>query len=45
METAFAKEVTGREKADNRLLALLGNDRELDLAPLDIENRVSSVAL
>ena len=45
IETAFAKKVPGREKADDCLLPLLRNDGELDFALLDIENRVRNITL
>jgi hypothetical protein len=37
VQTPFPKEVTSPKEADDRLLASLRNDAELDLPPLDIE--------
>ena len=44
-EAAFAKELTGFQDGDHRLLALTGDDRQLDLTLLDVEERVCRVAL
>ena len=38
IEASFAKKVTRSEDCNDRFLALLGNDRELDLALLDVKN-------
>ena len=45
IETAFAKKVTGREEADDCLLATLRNDGEFNLTQQDVENRVHNVTL
>jgi hypothetical protein len=45
IETAFAKKVTGSQDSDDRFLALLGNDGKLDLALLDVKDRVAGVPL
>src|SRR5450432_1386680 len=45
IEASFAKELTGPEDADDRFLPLLGNDGELDLALLDVKDRVRGVTL
>ena len=45
VETSFAKKVSRPKDANDRLLALLRNDGELDLALLDVEDRVPSVTL
>jgi hypothetical protein len=44
-ETPFAKKMTGAQDCNDRFLALLGNDRELDLAFLDVKNRVRGLSL
>jgi hypothetical protein len=45
IETPFAKKVTGPKEADDRFLAALRNDGELDLALLDVKNRVRNFTL
>ncbi len=45
IQTCFAKELTWSQDCNHRFLALLGNDSELDLALLDVKNRVSNLAL
>src|SRR5216684_7831902 len=45
IQTSFAKKVAGSQDRDDCLLALLGNDRELDLAFLDVKNRVRDLSL
>jgi hypothetical protein len=45
VQTPFPKEVTSPKEADDRLLASLRNDAELDLPPLDIEYCIGRVAL
>jgi hypothetical protein len=40
VETPLAKELTRAQDSDDCFLALLGNDGELDLAILDVKNRV-----
>src|SRR5229473_5836256 len=45
IQTPFAKKMTGSQDCDDRFLALLGNDRELDLALLDVKNRVRDLSL
>jgi hypothetical protein len=45
IETSFAEEVTRPENSDDCFLAPLGNDAELDLAGLDVKDRVRRVAL
>ena len=45
IQTSFAKKVTRSEDCNDRFLALLGNDRELDLALLDVKNRVGDLSL
>jgi hypothetical protein len=45
VQTSFAKKMTGSRDCNHRLLALLGNDSELDLALLNVEDRVRDVAL
>jgi hypothetical protein len=37
IQTSFAKKVTGPQDCNDRFLALLGNDGELDLALLDVK--------
>ena len=41
----LADKVSAPEHRDHRFLALLGHDRELDLALLDIENGIGGLAL
>ena len=41
IQTSFAKKMTGSQDCNDRFLALLGNDRELDFAFLDVKDRVS----
>src|SRR5712692_8849986 len=45
IQASFAKKMTGSQDCDDRFLALLGNDRELDLALLDVKNRVRDLSL
>ena len=44
-KTALAEEIVRTKYCDNRLPALLGNDGELRLALLDVEDRIARVAL
>jgi hypothetical protein len=44
-QTSFAEEIIRTKNRDDRFLALLGNDGELGLAFLDVEDRLASVAL
>jgi hypothetical protein len=43
IETSFAKKVSRFQNTYDCFLALLGNDGELDLALLDVKNRVASL--
>ena len=45
IQTSFAKKVAGSQDCDDRFLALLGNDSELDLALLNVKNRVRDLSL
>src|ERR1700722_6087867 len=45
VQTSFAKKVAGSQNGDYGFLSLLGNHGELELAFLNIENRVRGVAL
>jgi hypothetical protein len=45
VETPFAKKVTRPNKTDDCLFAPLKNDGELDLALLDVKNRVANFTL
>src|SRR4030095_16263049 len=45
IQTSFAKKVTWSQDGNHRFLALLGNDGELDLALLDVKNRVRNLSL
>src|ERR1700722_10063956 len=45
IETSFAKKLTRSQNGDYGFLSLFGNHRELELAFLNIENRVREVAL
>src|SRR4029453_1449468 len=45
IQTRFAKKLTRSEDCNDRFLALLGNDSELDLALLDVENCVRNLSL
>src|SRR6266478_1621422 len=45
IQTSFAKKVTWSQDCNHRFLALLGNDSELDLALLDVKNRVRNLSL
>jgi hypothetical protein len=45
IETPLAKKVTRFQNSNDCFLAPLGNDGELDLALLDVKNRVRNVAL
>jgi hypothetical protein len=39
VQARFTKKLTRSEDCNDRFLALLGNDSELDLALLDVKNR------
>ncbi len=45
IEAPFAKKMTGSQNCDDCFLALLGNDGELDLAALNVKNRVRDLSL
>jgi hypothetical protein len=45
IETCFAKKVAWFQDSYDCFLAPLGNDRELDLAALDVKDRVRNVTL
>src|ERR1700694_1807705 len=45
IQTSFAKKMTWSQECNDRFLALLGNDSELDLASLDVKNRVRNLSL
>jgi hypothetical protein len=45
IETSFAKKVARFQNSNDCFLAALGNDGELDLALLDVKNRVRNVTL
>ena len=45
IQTSFAKKMTWSQNCNYRFLALLGNDSELDLALLDVKNRVRDLSL
>ena len=45
VQTSFADELTWAQDCNHCLLALRGNDSELDLALLDVEDRVRDLAL
>src|ERR1700732_3324736 len=45
IQTSFTEKVAGSEDCNHRFLALLGNDSELDLALLDVKNRVRDLSL
>jgi hypothetical protein len=45
IETCFTKKVVWFQDSYDRLLAPLRNHRELDLAALDVKNRVRNVTL
>jgi hypothetical protein len=45
IQASFAKKLTWSQDCNHRLLALLGNDSELDLALLDVKNRVRDLPL
>src|SRR6266702_4683442 len=45
IQTSFAEKVTWSQDCNHRFLALLGNDGELDLALLDVKNRVRDLSL
>ena len=44
-KTSLAEELVRTKYRDDRFFALLGNDGELRLALLDIEDRIASVSL
>ena len=45
IETSLTKKVTWSQDCNHRFLALLGNDSELDLALLDVKDRVRNLSL
>src|ERR1700730_347953 len=45
IQTRFAKKLTRFKDCNDHFLALLGNDRELDLALLDVKNCVCNLSL
>jgi hypothetical protein len=45
VQTSFAKKMTWFQECNHRFLALVGNDSELDLALLDVKNRVRDLSL
>src|SRR4249920_583309 len=45
IQTSFTEKVAGSQDCNHRFLALLGNDSELDLALLDVKNRVRDLSL
>ena len=45
VQATFAEELSGPHDSDHRFLALLGDDENLDLPLLDIENGIGGVAL
>jgi hypothetical protein len=45
IQTSFTKKMTGSHDCNHRLLALLGNDGELDLALLNVKDRVRNFSL
>jgi hypothetical protein len=45
VQTSFAQELTWSQNCNHRFLALLGNDGELDLAFLNVKNRVRDLSL
>src|SRR5947208_16775987 len=45
IQTSVAEKVTWAQDCNHRFLALLGNDGELDLALLDVKNRVRDLSL
>src|SRR5579872_26542 len=45
VQASFAKKVARLQYSDDGFLSLLGNHRELDLAPLDVKDSVRDVAL
>ena len=44
-ETPFAEEIARAEQGDDGFLALIGNNRELNPPPLDVEDGLGGVAL
>ena len=44
-QTAFPKEITGSQKGDYGFLPVLGMDGLLDLAALNVENRIRGISL
>src|SRR5208282_5925781 len=44
-QAPFPKEIAGSQKCDHRFLPLLGDDGLLDLAALNVENRIRGFAL
>ena len=45
VQASFAKKVTRPQDGNHRLLALLGNDSEFDLAVLDVKDGVGYLSL
>src|ERR1700736_4998322 len=45
IQTSFAKKVAGSQDRNDCLLALLGNDGELDLPLLNVKNRIRDLSL
>jgi len=45
IQTSFAKKVTGSQNGDDCFLAVLRNDDELDVALLDVKDRVRDPSL
>ena len=45
VQASFAKKVARSDDCNHRVLTLLGNDGELDLALLDVEDRVCDPSL
>ena len=45
IQTSFTEKMPGSQDRNDRFLSLLGNDRELDLALLDVKNRVRDLSL
>ena len=45
IQTSFSKKVPRTDNGDHRFLALRGNDGELDIAFLNVKDRVRNLAL
>jgi hypothetical protein len=45
IQTSFPEKVARPQDRNHRFLALLGNDRELDIALLDVKDRVRDLSL